>query len=118
MGQFADEDELAASVLHFANPELLLQVELQGAANFLLDAQALNSRLARHFYHLEIIDNTLHLAAGLSERWAQESTIRGLFVQGLLAQAQLANDDREKKVADLALRRGMAAFLEGERQDG
>lgn len=118
ISQLADEDALAASIITLANPELLLQVELQGAASFLFDAQALQSRLMRHFYQLELVDATLHLAAGLQERWAQESTIRGLFVRRMQEQAQRATNERESKVADLALRRGMAAFLQGERQDG
>lgn len=118
ISEFNDQEELAASIRQAADSELLLQVVLQGAASSLLDVQALASRLARHFYHLEIIDNTMHLSAGLKERWAHETTIRGLFVQRMLAEAGNASDERERKVAELALRRGMAAFLAGERQDG
>ncbi len=117
ISQFADMEELAASIVSLADPELLLQVELQGAAHFLLDAEALSGRLARYFYHLELVDATVHLAAGLQERWAQEQTIRGLFVRRMQEQAQRASTERENKVADLALRRGLAAFLQGARQN-
>lgn len=115
---FADEEELAAHIQSLADPALLLQVQLQGAANFSLDSQALTGRLTRHFYHLELIDSTVHVAAGLQERWAQETTIRGHFVRRMQRLLEKADDEREKKVATLALRRGIAAFLQGEQQNG
>ncbi len=118
ISRFADEEELITHLMALADPKLLLQVQLQGAASFLLDCQALTGRLARHFYHLEFVDTTVHVAPALLERWAQESTIRGLFVRRLQKVWQETDDEWEKAVAALALRRGMAAFLEGEGQHG
>ena len=113
VGQFADEEELVATILHFADPDLLLQVELQGATSFLFDASALASRLARHFYHLDLVDTTLHLSDGLLEQWAAEATIRGFFVRRMQRELAAAQDASERRVAELALRHGMAAFLQG-----
>lgn len=113
--QFADEAELVESILSFADPQLLLRVELQGAANFICDSSALEARLARNFYHLQIIDTTLHFDQGLLALWARETTIRGHFVRRMQERLAATEDASERQLIELALRRGMEAFLEGGR---
>jgi len=113
VGRWDSQEAVIAAIEELADPNLLLRVELTGAAGFLLEPKTIASRLERHFYHLEVVDTSLHLADGLLESWAKEKTVRGHFVRRLQEQLQTANDASEREVIELALRRGMAAFLQG-----
>jgi DNA repair exonuclease SbcCD nuclease subunit len=105
----ADLDQLLTS---WADPELLIRVELQGSAGWLVDREQLLGRHGSRFYHLEIVDDSLYLADELLSAWASEATVRGMFVRRLLDRLPYANEPAERQLLQLALRRGVAAFLE------
>ncbi|MGE5653299.1 MAG: metallophosphoesterase family protein [Bacillota bacterium] len=105
-------DDLEQRITAMADSELLLRVDLTGTASFLVDAELLTVRLASRFFHLEISDSSLHLDDRLMEQWAGEPTVRGYFVRRLLSQYHSCATDEEREIVQLALRRGMAAFME------
>jgi exonuclease SbcD len=106
-------EELVAQIAALADPALALRVELEGAAEFLLEREQLSARLQQEFFYLEIVDESLYLSDDLLQSWSQEATVRGLYVQRMLRRLHDAQSAKEKQVLQLALRRGMAAFLEG-----
>lgn len=113
VGILEDSSDLDNLFTGWADPGLLLRVELQGAAGWLLDKEQLLGRHRHSFYHLEIVDDSLYLADELLAGWAEEATVRGMFVRRLLERLSTSSDQGERQLVQLALRRGVAAFLEG-----
>ncbi len=105
-------DELEHAIAALADSELLLRVELTGTASFLTNPELITTRLAQKFYYLEINDDSLHLDDRLLEQWADEPTVRGFFVRRLLNHFRDCASDEEREIIQLALRRGIAAFME------
>lgn len=106
-------DELDDLLRSWADPELLLRVELIGTAAWLLNVEQLVGRHQHSFYHLEIVDDSLYLADELLAGWAAEATVRGQFVRRLTGQLATTPDQDLRRLLQLALRRGIAAFLAG-----
>lgn len=105
-------EELEQIIARLGDGELLLRVELTGTSTFLVSTELLTARLAPRFYCLEITDDSIHLDQRALERWAQEPTVRGFFIKRLLRQLDGCSTEDDRAVVQLALRRGIAAFLE------
>lgn len=88
----------------------IVQVRLVGAAPGFIDTEALQARLAAHFYFLEVSDDTSMLDDAVVERLALEPTVRGEFVRRMRARIADAADDAQRELAARALRRGLAAL--------
>ncbi len=112
LSTLASHEELEQTIAADADSELLLKVELTGTTSFLVNCALLAARRAPHFYHLEISDDSLHLDERLIESWAGEPTVKGLFVRRLLDRYRECGSDEEREIIQLALRRGIAAFMD------
>ncbi|MCR4403315.1 MAG: DNA repair exonuclease [Firmicutes bacterium] len=112
-------DELvdACRVEAGADQDALVRIELKGVPPFAVDADALARSLSREYFFVEVVDDTSFFNAGVGSLYASEPTIRGHFVKRLMARLEQAREEREKRVLELALRKGLAAFGAGEGGD-
>ncbi len=110
---FDSEDQLDQLIDSWADEGLLLRMELVGSADWMVDKRQLWGRHQGQFYHLQVEDDSLFLAEELLARWADEATVRGQFVRQMLAALDQASDQHSRQVMQLALRRGIAAFMAG-----
>ncbi|MGE5587394.1 MAG: metallophosphoesterase family protein [Clostridia bacterium] len=100
-----------------ADGDALVRIALRGVPPFAVDSDALARLLQQEYFFVEVVDDTSFFSAGVGRLHASEPTIRGHFVKRLLARLEQASDDRERKVLELALRKGLAAFDDEERGD-
>lgn len=107
----ASEDELAAQIREWADPRLVLQVRLEGTAEFSLDVDALVARLEPHFSLIKIRDDVRYYDSQLVEQLAKEETVPGMFVRRLRGRIESASTSEERSRAELALKLGMSEFL-------
>ncbi len=113
LSQLEQADELDELISAWADPGLLLRVELVGTAGWLPEVERVLGRHRHGFLHLEVADDSLFLDDQLLFRWANETTIRGQFVRRLLDRLSATDDQETRTLLQLALRRGIAAFRAG-----
>ncbi len=105
-------DELAEAIQNWADEKLILQVRLQGAAEFAVDEDALAARLKPHFAFLDVVGaGVSYVDSRRVEEMAQEQTVPGMFIRRLRKQIEAASTPEERAVAELALKFGVTEFL-------
>ncbi|MGE5593456.1 MAG: metallophosphoesterase family protein [Betaproteobacteria bacterium] len=87
-----------------------VKITLQGVPPFPIDADSLASSLQAEFFHAEVVDETTFLNEDLARQLASEPTVQGYFVRRLMAKLERATSDRDRRVLELAMRKGLAAF--------
>ncbi|NLW55054.1 MAG: DNA repair exonuclease [Firmicutes bacterium] len=108
------EADLGKELEKVADPEALVQIRLVGVFSFLPNLAKLTAGMREGFYHLEICDDTEHFNLETLKGWATEPTLRGAFLRRMLQRLEAAADQRERKIAYLALVKGISAFTKGE----
>ncbi len=105
------ELELAALIRDkFGDPDVLLDMELSGAAPFVIDVDGLQTRLSGDFYWLQVTDNSEIFDSRLIQSWAYEQTIRGLFVRNMVIMRDQEKSEADQAKIDLALKLAIQAF--------
>jgi len=107
------EAGLREELAKMADPEAIVELTLQGAFSFIQDLAGLCDWLRPHFYYCEVKDETVFLDQGLLEKWAEEPTLRGAFLQRMLKRMAEATNQREKRIAFLAMTKGLMALQRG-----
>ncbi|MEW6229467.1 MAG: DNA repair exonuclease [Bacillota bacterium] len=106
-------NELVQSCCRLSDPEALVRITLKGAPPFTIDPEALKAALQEQFFHVEVEDETDVLGADLVRTYDSEPTIRGCFVRRMARRIDAATTDSERRLLQLALRKGVAAFERG-----
>lgn len=107
----ADEGELIAHIREqFADPNLILQLEISGTFPEVLDTNRLKKVLADDFFWLKIEDQTDVFNSNVIKDWGDEKTIRGLFVKRLQSRLESTEDNDEREILALALKLTAIAF--------
>ena len=101
------DSEIAERIATLADETVILTAELTGAPQEIVDTDPLARRLAHHFCYLTVTDRTSVVDSGYVRRIENEHTIRGEFVRRLRDRIAAAGDDRERRVAELALQVGL-----------
>ncbi len=114
LGDFDDVAALEDALSVMADPDAMLRLRLTGALSFPLDVTSLKARLAGHFFHLEIEDDSSAIDEGMLEAWAEPPTVRGAFVRAMRAKLQQAPDATTRRLLQRALRYGLHAFEAGD----
>jgi exonuclease SbcD len=105
------EEELANLIkAKYGSNDKFLRLELVGSPSFIISQDSLATRLSGDFYWLEIQDNTNAFDSVLTETWAREETIRGLFVRKLKLKLEGVESDEEKQLLELALKLATQVF--------
>ena len=109
--QFDTVDEIRERIQARQDADAIQRVTLTGSLHVAdLDPDALAAEFAPHFFHFELRDRTTSVAAELLERWAQEPTVRGAFVQRMRERLEAAASDDERTTIVRALRYGVRAL--------
>lgn len=118
VGQCATVEEVAESLLAVdgapRRQQHAYRLNLTGALapDLTIDLPVLQERLAPHFYHLRLVDQTQ--PDWDLEALARERSARGLFVQRLLSMEAETRDPARRTQILRALQTGLAAFAEKE----
>ena len=105
-------EELRQACRKYAGEEMMAHLTLTGTPQFFIDAGALAAELEPYFFHLEIINDAHYFAKDFLDNIAVEPTVRGTYVRRIREKQKNASTEREQKVLELALLKGLAA-LEG-----
>ena len=94
--------------------DAIVRLALRGIPGFALDPDAFRARWSDRFYHLDVSlpgddDGQLPQLDVLRD----EPTVRGRFVRIALERIEQLDNERERRVAEMALREGLAAFGSG-----
>lgn len=100
--------DLVAWLDTLGSPDDLLRVRLVGTPDFATDPAMIHAAVGEFFFYLELVDETSIISADQIRRAAKEPTVRGMFVRKLLAEIEGADGDRERAVAERALRIGIS----------
>jgi DNA repair exonuclease SbcCD nuclease subunit len=105
-----NELEIKTKILELAGPNKLMQVNLSGVPQALveLDIDILLEEIEDSFFHLELIDN-IHSPTEIQV----DNTIKGAFIAKIQEKIGKSVEPEEKKLLERALRLGLLA-LEGE----
>ncbi len=109
-----DHHALAGYLMRYADPQAIMQLELVGTADFIIDGDKLRELLSPHFFWLDVDDRTVFSASSVVRLLASERTIRGLFAHQVLMQAATEPSAEGQAVLEHALKYGLQRFLEGE----
>ena len=90
-----------------SDENILLKLELTGSVNSVVDITSLLNAYEERFFLLKIDDNLSLLESEQIENLRSEVSVRGNFVDSLLNGLEDL-DSRERKVRELALRKGLA----------
>ena len=110
-GAYPDLDALAADLAGRGDPDLILQVRLEGAPSFRPDPERLQVLCGSRFFYLEVEDGTEVVTTEQLARWAAEPTILGQFVRRMRTRLEEAADERQRRIAARALRLGLHALM-------
>ncbi len=102
--------EVEEAILALACSDTLMRVRLTGSLHFLLDAENLEGRFQRAFYHLEVRDESDAISEELLRTWAAERTIRGVFVKRMWDELKRSGTEAERQRVTRALRYGVRAL--------
>ena len=92
----------------------LFRLVLSGAlpGDFPFYPAVLTEKLQQDFYYVQIIDETMTQVD--PQLLANDYTLRGLFVQKALARSAAAQEEAERRKAELALKYGLRILEQGE----
>lgn len=107
-------EEIVAACRRYRDPEKLLEIRFTGASEFPVDVQRIVEELQEDFFYLRMLDESSFIDWSQMEKFTDEHTVRGAFVQRILTQMEQALEAREKEVFKLALLKGLAVFQRGE----
>lgn len=99
----ADLEAAVAAVERWADPELLLRLELTGVLETPLDIEVIEQRQLDNFAYLELVDRTSLCTAHWVSQLSQEDTVRGEVVRQA-RQALSGASAEQKPVLEEALR--------------
>lgn len=102
--------EIEELIGELADGDALVRLRLVGSLHFELDAQDLQARFARHFYHFDVRDDSDSVGAQLLDEWAAEKTVRGAFVRQIRERMDQAPSVEERRKLVRALRYGIHAL--------
>lgn len=111
------ESELSEMIQSkYGSKNTLLKLTLTGSPPFVIDIDALITRLSGDIYWMDIADNTSAFDSVLAETWSREETIRGLYVRKLKQRLDAAESIDEKQKYQLALKLATQAFQKSSRK--
>lgn len=104
----ADMRTLALFLKKSRDPSLILDLFLEGAADFSVDENFLKERLKDDFFFMRLTNNLALLDSSLVGRMESEETIRGLFFKKLTGQK--VSGTAEEAVLNQAVNLGLREF--------
>ncbi|MFN2384166.1 MAG: exonuclease SbcCD subunit D [Gemmatimonadota bacterium] len=105
-----DQEAMAERIAAACEPGPLWRITLTGEPEAVPQPAALEAQLAARYDHLQIVDSTTLVASHLVAQRCEEETVRGEFFRRLVAQRAAAADERERAVADRAIKLGVRVF--------
>ena len=109
----ADLDEQIERVSE-GRKEAIVRLRLRGIPGFALDPDGFRSRWSDQFYHLDVsLPSDQEGELPQLDVLRDEPTVRGRFVRIALERIDQLDNERERRVAEVALREGLAAFGSG-----
>ncbi len=109
---FNDSEHLLAELQKHNNPNLIATLVLHGVPQFEIDEELLIQMLERNFFYLELLNESDFYSDRYLENIASEQTIRGYFVRRMKLRIEDIDDEKERKLLENALLKGLQA-LEG-----
>jgi DNA repair exonuclease SbcCD nuclease subunit len=113
LGSMDDPDALRKAIEEMADPNLILEITLTGAAGFEPPVDLICNELGDRFHHLEIEEDYTLIDAADIDAAARDETPLGITMRTLRERAAGATDVRDKTVADRAIRHAWRAWRGG-----
>lgn len=108
-----DDGRLGEEIKKMADPEAVVDFRLTGVLSFLPDWALLTEQLKRQYFYCDVRDETAFLDPAILEKWAEEPTLRGAFLQRMLRRMAAAATPEEQRRNYLAMAKGIAALQGG-----
>lgn len=105
-----DQEAMAERIAAACEPGPLWRVTLTGEPEAVPQTAALEAELAARYDHVQVHDETTLVASHLVAERCEEETVRGEFFRRLVARRAAARDERERAVADRAIKLGVRVF--------
>jgi DNA repair exonuclease SbcCD nuclease subunit len=106
-----DFDALCSTIEAMADEDAIVELTIQGDAEFSVDAGSIEDMLLERFFYLKVVDKTRLYSARWVEQFRNERTVRGVFVRKMLDRIEKASTDDEKAVLDMALKYGLSELV-------
>ncbi len=105
-----DEAALIEAIEEACDPQSLWRVTLTGEPEIVPRPHALAATLAASYGHVHVTDETTLVASHVLADRVEEETVRGEFFRRLVAARERAGGQREREVAERALKLGLKVF--------
>ena len=123
--RITDASGLKDALEAMAGRDLIVEVTLEGTAEFIADLDEIHQEVADRFFYLDIRDESRLVDSALVKKLEAENTIRGYFVRKLGERLETAREKAEKRPGDAhrahdvivlerALKLGVEQFVEEE----
>lgn len=103
----ASETEVRERIRDRFPPASLWRIVLVGEPEARLRADSIAADLEAHYGHLQVVDQTTVVASRRVAELCEERTVRGEFFRRLVTERDRATDERDRRVADRALKLAM-----------
>lgn len=110
VGGAADHEDIVTAIEATCDPEALWEIGLVGEPEFVVRPASIEADLAGRYGHVRVVDRTTLAASHVVAERCQEETVRGEFFRRLVAAREAAGDERERAVADRAIKLGLRAL--------
>ncbi|HUP01684.1 MAG TPA: DNA repair exonuclease [Gemmatimonadota bacterium] len=105
-----DPEAIAVAVSAACPPGMIWQVMLTGEPEIVIRPAAIEAALEPTHGHLRLIDETMLAASHRVTERCEEETVRGEFFRRLVAARETAAGDRDRAVAERAIKLGLRVF--------
>jgi len=105
-----DPDAVAPAIREVCDTDRLWQVTLGGNPEFAPDVESIASTLTAAYGYIDVRDGTSLAESHVLAERCEEETVRGEFFRRLTQVRSTAPDDREKEVAERAIKIGLGVF--------
>lgn len=114
-GDLRGTEDLVARVAERGDPELLLDVRVTGLSppEALIDVEDARERLADAFFAVRVTDRSHPAVDDIDDALLRETLALGRFVELARERIKAADDERERRVAERALRIGVSMLRGG-----
>ena len=105
-----DQESIASAVSEACDPDGLWRVRLVGTPETVPAPRVIEASLRPRFDHVRVEDHTALAGSRLIAERLEEETVRGELVRRLVEIRESADEDRDRRVAERAIKLGVRVF--------
>ena len=109
--EISDAQDLIDLLKRSKDPDLILDLYLEGVLDFSINEEELTKMLEDYFYFIKISNNIKYIDSSIITQLGKEETIRGLFFKKMIEKSAIISD-KKKSIINQAVNLGLRDFTQ------